>query len=199
MLTQDPQAAVQVQSFSARQEELLDGLESLAQSERFGALGVGEIAARLNCSRSTLYAIAPSKEQLFLLLADRIMSRIEAAALAGAERGKSPAERLNGYLERTLEEIRQVRPPLQAEIQASAAARQRLAQFQATIISQMTVLIEAGIESGEFEAVNPVLVAELLDAAASRIQDPRVIAQSGLTTSEALAQIFQVVTRGLLK
>ena len=199
MLDHDHNSYSPAPAFSARQEQLLGELESMAHQERFDEQGVGAIAARLNCSRSTLYAIAPSKAQLFLLLADRVMRRIEAAALNGAERGHGPAERLSGYLECALDEVRQIGPPFLAEIQANAATRQLLAEFQRTVIAQMTALIEAGIEAGTFDPVNPVLVAELLDAAMSRIQDPRVLAQSELTASEALAQVFQVVTRGLLK
>lgn len=199
MLSPDSAPPTSMPALSARQEELLDALEALAMRERFGRVGVGDMAARLNCSRSTLYAIAPSKEQLFLLVMDRLMQHIESAALEGAARRSNPAARLSAYLERALEEIRKIEPPFIAEIHASAATRQRLAEFQRTIISQMREFIEAGIEAGEFEPVNSVLAAELLDAAASRIQDPRVLAESGLSGGEALTQVFQLVTRGLLK
>ena len=184
---------------SSRQEELLDALESLATAEPFSALGVGEIAARLGCSRSTLYAIAPSKEQLFLRIVDRVFRRVEAAAVDGAARRRTPATRLSAYLESAITEIRQIGVAFLPEVQRSAAARQRLAVFQRTLVGQMTEHIEAGIESGDFAPVDPVLAAELLDAAASRMQDPRVLADTGLSASEAFAQAFRLVTRGLVK
>jgi hypothetical protein len=85
------------------------------------------------------------------------------------------------------------------EIQDHLPARQRLAEFQRTTIAHLRGLIEAGIEAGDFQPVNVILAAELLDAAASRIQDPRVLAETGLSASDALADVFRVVTRGLLK
>ncbi len=184
---------------SVRQEELLDGLEALARSDGFYGLGVGEIAARLKCSRSTLYAIAPSREQLFLVLVDRLLQRIQTAAVAGAEPEREPMSRLEGYLAGALEHIRGVGTTLLGEIQDHPQARQRLAEFQRTTIAHLCALIEAGIEEGAFQPVNAILAAELLDAAASRIQDPRVLAETGLSASDALADVIRVVTRGLLK
>lgn len=46
-----------------RQEQVLDGLEEIFREEGFRRLTIGELATRLRCSRSTLYAMAPTKEE----------------------------------------------------------------------------------------------------------------------------------------
>ena len=47
-----------------RRAELFDGLVALLLAEGFSALTLDELAARLRCSKRTLYALAGSKEQL---------------------------------------------------------------------------------------------------------------------------------------
>ena len=61
---------------SPRREEILDELEAIFLAEGFRGLTVGTLAARLRCSRSTLYALAATKEELYLRVSDRILRRI---------------------------------------------------------------------------------------------------------------------------
>ena len=46
--------------------QLLDELIELFLAEGFLELGVGDLAARLRCSRTTIYQVADSKEQIVL-------------------------------------------------------------------------------------------------------------------------------------
>ena len=48
----------------SRRAELFDGLVALVLAEGFSAFTLDELAARLHCSKRTLYALAGSKEQL---------------------------------------------------------------------------------------------------------------------------------------
>lgn len=184
---------------SPRHGQLLDALETLVRREGLVGMGVGEIASRLNCSRSTLYAIAPSKEQLFVLLVGRLLDRIQTGALALADRKRSPKGRLEAYLSGAIEEVRGIGLPFLAEVQRHEHARKLLEEFRRSTVAQLRSYIEDGIKSGVFHPVNPLLAAELLDAAAARIQDPQVLAKTGLTASEAVTELMRFVTRGLNK
>ena len=93
---------------SARHAALLGTLEEMVSSEGFGDLGVGSIARRLRCSRSTPYAIAPSKEQLFVVLVDRVVCRIESAAVAASEREREPAARLAEFQRSFIDKLRRL-------------------------------------------------------------------------------------------
>ena len=185
--------------FSARQLELLDGLERIVLEDRFGELGVGEIARRLSCSRSTLYAIARSKDELFDVVVERVLDRIATAARDACGRQTNPTDRLEAYLAGALDAIRAIDGPLIAEMQRHAGARTRLAAFQRTVIGEIEALIRSGVDAGDFHPVNTALAAELLDAVVSRIRQRHVLKESGLSASDALADAFRVITRGLLK
>jgi AcrR family transcriptional regulator len=56
--------AAPVQEVSGRTAALRDAIIEIVLAEGFLDLQMSDLAARLNCSNSTLYAIAPSKEQL---------------------------------------------------------------------------------------------------------------------------------------
>ena len=71
---------------AARREELLDGLIAVMLAEGFAGLSLDDLAARLQCSKSTLYAVAASKEQLIAAAVReffrRATERVEARAAA---------------------------------------------------------------------------------------------------------------------
>ena len=186
-------------ALSPRHNALVEQLETLVRRNGFGDLGIGEIARELRCSRSTLYAIAPSKEQLFLLVVDRLFRDIESAAEAAAEREREPAPRVEAFLAAGLEEVRGIAPRLIDEIAAHPAGRIRMAEFQRSSSGKLRVLIEEGIAAGVFHPVNATLAAELLDATVTRIQEARLLRETGLGPSDALADVFRIITHGLMK
>ena len=61
---------------SDRQKELLADLEALFFASGFRTVTVDEIATRLKCSKRTLYEIAPSKQELFVLVIESWLDRI---------------------------------------------------------------------------------------------------------------------------
>ena len=71
-----------------RRTELFDGLLALMLADGFAHLQIADLAARLHCSRSTLYTLAGSKEQLvtktvthfFRTATEQVESRVADAA-----------------------------------------------------------------------------------------------------------------------
>jgi AcrR family transcriptional regulator len=49
---------------AARRTEILEGLIELFLAEGFSRFNLDDLATHLQCSKSTLYVVAPSKEQL---------------------------------------------------------------------------------------------------------------------------------------
>jgi AcrR family transcriptional regulator len=63
-----------------RQTELLDQLEALFLAEGFARFTLDDLAARLHCSKTTLYALAGSKEQLALRVVRHFFRDLDAFA-----------------------------------------------------------------------------------------------------------------------
>ena len=59
----------------------------------FATLTMAELAARLNCSLRTLYALAPSRDELVLVVVDRNLWRVGRAARDAVRRGPGAARR----------------------------------------------------------------------------------------------------------
>ncbi len=65
----------------ARHREVLDGLENLFMENGFVSFTIADLAKEIGCSRRTLYELAPSKDQLVLIVLDRRLHRMGRAAL----------------------------------------------------------------------------------------------------------------------
>ena len=89
---------------TARRAELFDAVVALFLADGFAHLTLDEIAGRLHCSKSTLYTLAPSKDELvvaavrhfFRAATDAVDAADRAASDAGGER--VTARRLAAYL-----------------------------------------------------------------------------------------------------
>ena len=66
-----------------RHRQVLDQLEQLFLEEGFAGISVRELAANVGCSRRTLYELAPSKDELVLVVLDRFLHRVGRTARAG--------------------------------------------------------------------------------------------------------------------
>lgn len=84
---------------SPRQQQLLDALVDLFLAEGFAQVSGEDLAVRLKCSKSTLYALAPSKEQLRATVV-RAFFRRATDRVEGLVRAESdPTRRVRVYLE----------------------------------------------------------------------------------------------------
>src|SRR3546814_13441866 len=83
---------------TARQADLLARLVELLAAEGFAEFTLDDLAARLRCSKTTLYALAPSKPEL-VVAATREFFRAATAALEdGIAVESEPAHRVVAYL-----------------------------------------------------------------------------------------------------
>src|SRR5215218_11007849 len=85
-------------ALTRRQAELLDQLEELFLAEGFTRFTLEDLALRLHCSKSTLYALAGSKEQLAHRVVKHFFRKATAAVEADTVTEDDPARRVTAYL-----------------------------------------------------------------------------------------------------
>src|SRR6266568_1634749 len=68
--------------WSERERALLDELERIFFAEGFAHLSMADLAARLRVSRTTLYRLAPGKQNLVELVVDRMFNQMGKTARA---------------------------------------------------------------------------------------------------------------------
>jgi AcrR family transcriptional regulator len=184
---------------TARQRALLADLEALFLAEGFATFTLDELAGRLRCSKSTLYALAPSKEQLavkvvtqfFRGAAERIEERIDgiddAPKLIG-EYLAGVAEHLNRASATFMRDLAEFGPTRDAYQLNSRFAAKRLRQF-----------IDRGVADGVFRDVHARLVAEMTGLIIEGIQAGVLAQRTEVSDAEAFTALGELLLGGLSK
>ncbi|MFD4183509.1 TetR/AcrR family transcriptional regulator [Rhodococcus sp. NPDC058514] len=182
---------------AARRAQLLDQLVDLLLEEGFAHLTLDDIAGRLRCSKSTLYALADSKEQLvaaatvhfFRGATERVESRLD--GVIGAR------ERIGAYLEAVGEQLRPASARFMDDLARNAAAREIYERNTRFAARRVQDLITAGVRAGEFREVNAAFVADVAAAMMVRIQRRQVAESTGLPDAQAYLELATLLTQGL--
>ncbi len=180
-----------------RRSELFDALVDLFLAEGFAHLTLDDIAARLRCSKSTLYALAGSKEQLvraatvhfFRRATDDVESRVAARA--------SAAERITGYLSAVGVALSAASARFMADLDAFGPAREVYEINTRFAADRVRELVTEGVAAGEFRDVHAVFVADLAAAMMVRIQRGGVRAATGLDDAGAYRELAALLTAGI--
>jgi len=179
----------------ARRAELEDGVLALVLDEGFSHLTLDDFAARLRCSKRTLYTLARSREQLVRAAVVRFF-REATARVEGAVVDEDP---IRSYLEAVAAELAVARPAFFDDVASFAPAAEVYERNTRAAADRIGVLIEQGVADGTFRSVDAGFVADLVAAQMVRIQQREVAAATGLSDSQAYAELASLVTAGLVR
>jgi len=98
------------QRLTGRQRAILDHLVEMFDGG-FAHLTMAEIAARANCSLRTLYSLAPSRDELVLVVVDRNLWRVGRTAMAAIAPAMAPLDALQAYLGAATEAVEGMTAP----------------------------------------------------------------------------------------
>lgn len=150
---------------SPRQEQILDGLVGLFLAEGFADFSMADLADRLQCSKSTLYDLADSKEQLIAVVIRTFFRRSTAQVESELATVTEPIERIKAYLSAISRALAPATPAFYGDVQDFGPARE--------IYSQNTM-------------VAADRVGQLVQEAAERPVDAAFLAAVAATTMEAI-------------
>lgn len=172
-------------------------LLALFLREGFAQFTLDDLAARLRCSKSTLYALAPSKEQL----ARRVVSRFFRAATEQVEKRVAEAatarERIAFYLQAAAEELKPASDRFVADVAAygpTQAVYERNAQAAA---ARIRTFILDGVAEGIFRDVHARLVGEMAGWLIEGIQTGVLGRRAEVSDAEAFAALSDLLLGGL--
>ena len=183
---------------SVDQNELLDALEEVFLKEGYRDVTFRALAARLECSNRKIYAVAPSKEALFIKIMTRFFSKVKKEGWRRAASDKPLTDRIRDYLRVGIEAAERAGPKFNADIASIKSGRVLFDEFQTERINGLKELIQEGIESGEFEGFHAHLVAEVMIQSARRIRDPDFLTQSGMSFADGLTELSRLIRFGLV-
>lgn len=184
---------------SIRRNELFDALVDLLLADGFADLTLDDLAARLRCSKRTLYALAGSKEQLVRAAVVHFFrgatERVE-AAVAGRS---GPAEQLEAYLGAVSRELAPASSRFFDDVAAFAPAAEVYGRNTRTAARRVQQLVDSGVASGVFRPVHAGFVGDVVSAVLVRIQQRQVATATGLADTDAYRFLADLLLRGLTR
>lgn len=182
---------------TARHEELADRLVALFLAEGLRGFTLGQLAERLRCSKTTLYALGESKEQL---VGNAVVRFFRAAATEVERRTAAeddPAAKLETYFAAVADALRPASDAFIADLTAHPTARQAYARNTRFAAARVRELLDEGVAAGTFREVHAAFVADTAATTMERIQTGRVREATGLHDAEAYEELARLVLRGV--
>ena len=182
---------------SARQLELLDDLEAQLLQGGLADLTMAQIASRLGCSLRTLYAIAPSKDELLLTVVDRRLYRIGRAATETLDASMPPLDLVRGYLRAANEAVQPEAVALSAGLATVAGAKRLFEAHEGYLMAVTQSLLDRAVAEGQIAAVDTAAVAHVLGGLGGEFVRPEVAEIAKASPKETADAISELILQGL--
>jgi AcrR family transcriptional regulator len=180
-----------------RQLALLAELEELFLAEGFAGFTLDDLAARLRCSKSTLYALAPSKEQLAVKVVGRYFKGA-AELLEGRIAGIDDARKVIGeYLAGISEYLDRASAAFMTDIAEFGPARDTYQLNSRVAARRIRSFIDKGVADGVFRDVHARLIAEMAGTIIEGIQTGVIGQRTGVSDAEAFTALSELLLGGL--
>jgi AcrR family transcriptional regulator len=180
-----------------RREELLDELVAVFLAEGFATFTLDELARRLRCSKSTLYGLAASKEQLVVAVVKRFFQRATTAVEQQAAAPDDHRERITAYLLAVAEQLQPASPAFFADLAAFAPAREIYQRNTSSAAARVQQLVSEGVTAGTVRPVHASFVGVAVASVMSAIHRGEVTATTGLDDAAAYRELADLVVTGL--
>jgi AcrR family transcriptional regulator len=180
-----------------RQAELLDHLEELFLAEGFARFTLEDLAVRLHCSKSTLYALADSKEQLALRVVRHFFRKATEAVEAQAGREQDPGLRVVAYLSAVARALAPAGAAFHRDLEAFPPGWETYERNTAMAAERVRELITEGVAQGRFREVHPALIADTVTTLMLRIGRGDTARATGLDDATAYQELAALLLHGI--
>jgi AcrR family transcriptional regulator len=180
-----------------RRAELLDQLEELFLTEGFAGFTLDDLALRLHCSKSTLYALAGSKEQLAQRVIKHFFRKATAAVEARTVTVEDPALRVTTYLTAVAVALAPAGPAFHRDLDSFGPGREIYERNTQLAADRVRELIAEGVAQGRFREVHPALVADTVTTLMFRIGRGDTARATGLDDAAAYRELAALLLHGI--
>ncbi len=179
-----------------RQRQILDEMEDLVAGG-FADLTMAELAARLNCSLRTLYALARSRDELVLIVIDRSLWRIGRVARDAIGEDLAPLDAIRAYLEAATVAVSGWTAGFARDLAAVPAAQQLQDGHNEYLFEVTRTLLDLAVERGDIASVDTAAVARVLAGLGQFFSRPAVIPTLRSSPKEAADEVVDLILGGL--
>jgi AcrR family transcriptional regulator len=183
-------------SLTSRQREILDALSALVD-DGFADLTMVGLAATLSCSLRTLYELAPSRDELVLVVVDRNLWRIGRTAAGALHNDMAPLDALRAYLRAATVAVAGTTAAFARDM-ATVPAAQRLNDAHSNyLVAVARCLLDLAVERGDIASVDTGAVARVMAGLGRDLARPEVISTLRSSPKDAADAMVDVILRGL--
>ncbi|MFG2088449.1 MULTISPECIES: TetR/AcrR family transcriptional regulator [unclassified Spirillospora] len=179
-----------------RRDVLVGRLIDVFLDRGFAELSVAELAAALRCSKSTLYSVAASREQIIVTVVRaffrRATERVEAALDAVTRAGADPRDRVGAYLRAISGELAPASPAFFADLDAFAPAREIYKRNTGFAVRRVQGLVREAAP-GTGAGTDAAFVGAVAGQVMESIHRGEIKAQTGLDDSAAYAALASLI------
>jgi AcrR family transcriptional regulator len=181
-----------------RHEEILTRLRELFLAEGFASLSIGDLAERLRCSRTTLYGLAPSKEQLVVTVVRSYFKGAAERIEADVARSDDPRERLARYLSAVAAELEPVSAEFFADVAEFGPANGLYQENTRYAAARIQTLVNDGVKAGALRPVDASFVGAAVAQIMGGIQRGEVQAITGLDSADAYRHLADLIVNSVV-
>ncbi|MDL9937783.1 TetR/AcrR family transcriptional regulator [Gordonia sp. ABSL1-1] len=180
-----------------RRAALFDDLVTLMLAEGFAHLSVADIAQRLRCSKSTLYTLADSKEQLATAAVTHFFKRATREVEDRVAASTDVRERVVIYLLAVGEALSVASDQFMRDLDDFGPTHALYERNTVAASARVAELISAGADAGVFRSVDAGFAADLTATMMRRIQRREVRDATGLDDATAYRQLASILFAGI--
>jgi len=188
-LTAGPIDAANDQALRPRQQAVLDITLDLILHQGFSNLSLDLLAEQARCSKSTLYTLAGSKEQLVVRCVEHYFRRAAVRIEDKLASQHSASARLRTYLLAVAQELDGASEAFLADVATHGSTRLSYQNHTHAAADRVRRIVSEGIETGEFDPVHARFLGEVTAAAMDAIERGTVAQRTSLTHAEAYAEL----------
>ncbi|MFG2453941.1 TetR/AcrR family transcriptional regulator [Streptomyces sp. NPDC048512] len=182
---------------TARQTDLLERLVALLVAEGFAAFTLNELTDRLRCSKTTLYQLAGSKQELVREAVKHYFREAAQSVEKEVADTSAPSERVVVYLSAVAQQLRPLSRQFLDDMAGFEPAREVYEANTRLAAARIRQLIADGVTAGAFRDVHAAFVGEVVAATMQEIQRGEVAARTGLNDAEAYAELASLIVHAV--
>jgi AcrR family transcriptional regulator len=183
-------------ALTTRQRELLDKLGAVFDGG-FADLTMAGLAARLNCSLRTLYELAPSRDELVLVVVDRNLWRIGRTAANAIDPDMGPLDALRAYLRAATQAVSGTTQAFARDLAAVPAAQRLNDDHSAYLIAVAQSLLDLAVERGDIDPIDTAALARVMAGVGRDFSKPEVLATLRSSPKDAADAVVDILLAGL--
>lgn len=182
-----------------RREELFGQLQVIVLDEGFARLTVDVLATRLQCSKTTLYALAPTRHRLVDATLKRFFQQAAGRVEEAVAEVSDPARQIATYLATVGAQMRHMSVACYNDMLDNDSTREIYTVNSLAATRRVGEMIHAGVRAGNFRSVHAEFVSQAVGMLIDGIHSRELLTSTGLSSGDAFVELSNLVLSALSK